>query len=111
MITGSDQSCGITGEQHQAVPGSAGALPTITPEMARAAAAVLAPHVAAMRAVTAGTRFAVHGEDDRGDVTLSSSPPRPSQLSPATRIFIAGMLERLPAADTGGAASSLVTSF
>jgi hypothetical protein len=69
-------------------------LPPLTPETARRLAAILAPHLVAMRAVTAGTRYAESG-DNAGDDTLSarSAPP----MSPATAIFIAGMLQRIPA--------------
>ncbi len=36
----------------------------MTPETARRLAAILAPHLAAMRAVTAGTQYACGGEDE-----------------------------------------------
>lgn len=53
---------------------------------ARELAVLLAPHLLAMRAVTAGTRYA---EVDAG------SPD--AVVSPATKIFIAGMLDRISA--------------
>jgi hypothetical protein len=56
---------------------AASALPPMTPETARQLAAILAPHLTAMRAVTAGTPY----ED----------------CDPASKIFVAGMLDRLSA--------------
>jgi hypothetical protein len=56
---------------------AASALPPMTPETARRLAAILAPHLTAMRAVTAGTPY----ED----------------CDPASTIFVAGMLDRLSA--------------
>ncbi len=67
---------------------TAGCEPPLTPEQARRLAAELAPHLLAMRAVTAGTRYA---EADSG---LSGAG---SAVSPATKIFIAGMLDRISA--------------
>jgi len=67
----------------------------MTPETARRLAAILAPHLAAMRAVTAGTRYACGGEDEVGQ-DVSPSLARVPRVSPATKIFIAGMLERIP---------------
>ncbi len=67
----------------------------MTPETARRLAAILAPHLVAMRAVTAGTRYAgLAGDAARGDMLSASPAP---QISPATKIFIAGMLEHIPA--------------
>jgi hypothetical protein len=67
----------------------------MTPEAARRLAAILAPHLVAMRAVTAGTRYADRGGDTtRGEMPSASPAP---QISPATKIFIAGMLEHIPA--------------
>lgn len=63
----------------------------MTPEAARRLAAILAPHLVAMRAVTAGTRYADGCDSD-------DDPP----VSPATKIFIAGMLELIPAAEMAG---------
>jgi hypothetical protein len=80
--------------------------PRMTAEAARQLAAILAPHLMAMRAVTAGTPYGarsgaepVPAEPAAGDPAATSAaavvqlPP----ASPATRIFIAGMLERLSA--------------
>jgi len=80
--------------------------PRMTAEAARQLAAILAPHLMAMRAVTAGTPYGAGSgaepeaaESAAGDPAAASSaavallPP----ASPATRIFIAGMLERLSA--------------
>lgn len=63
-------------------------LPQMTAESARRLAAVLAPHLLAMRAVTAGTRYGACA-----DPAGTQFPP----ASAATRIFIAGMLERISA--------------
>lgn len=64
----------------------------LTPDTARGLAADLAPHLRAMRALIAGTAYA------RADTFAGVD------VSPATRIFIAGMLERMSAAscDAGG---------
>ncbi len=67
-------------------------LPPMTPETARRLAAELAPHLAAMRAVTVGTRYADSGGDVSDDV-FAARPGAP--VSPATKIFIAGMLQRI----------------
>jgi hypothetical protein len=80
--------------------------PQMTAEAARRLAAILAPHLMAMRAVTAGTPYGACagadpavGDPAAGDPAAVSSaaaallPP----ASAATRIFIAGMLERLSA--------------
>jgi hypothetical protein len=56
---------------------AASALPPMTPETARHLATILAPHLTAMRAVTAGTPY----ED----------------CDPASKIFVAGMLDRISA--------------
>jgi len=56
---------------------AASALPPMTPETARQLATILAPHLAAMRAVTAGTPY--------------------EEFDPASKIFVAGMLDRLSA--------------
>ena len=77
MTTGLDQACRITEKPGQARPEPASALPPMTPETARRLAAILAPHLAAMRAVTAGTPY----ED----------------CDPASKIFVAGMLDRISA--------------
>jgi hypothetical protein len=62
----------------------------MTPELARRLAADLAPHLLAMRAVTAGTPYAAGGAGAPG---ADEGPA----VSPATRIFIAGMLDRISA--------------
>jgi hypothetical protein len=62
-----------------------GQLPELTPEKARALATVLAEHMLAMRAVTAGTQY----EAQAGQGL--------QPLSPATEIFLAGMLDRIRA--------------
>ena len=71
-------------------------LPPMTPEAARRLAAVLAPHLLAMRVVTAGTRYGACAGTNRA----ATNPAAAAQLPPAsaaTRIFIAGMLERISA--------------
>ena len=67
---------------------TAGLESPLTPEQARRLAAELAPHLLAMRAVTAGTRYAEAGP---------GSSDTGSAVSPATKIFIAGMLDRISA--------------
>ncbi len=76
---------GQANEPRQAA-GQADQAPPMTAEAARRLAALLAPHLLAMRAVTAGTRFGACAGP-----AAASAPP----ASPATRIFIAGMLERI----------------
>ena len=68
--------------------GTAGLLPELTAEKARQLAAVLAQHMIAMRAVTAETRY----EGPPAGVGVQP-------LSPATEIFLAGMLDRIRAAE------------
>jgi hypothetical protein len=68
-------------------------LPPMTPEAARLLAAILAPHLVAMRAVTAGTRYAKCAAAADDGLGGRLAPP----VSPATQIFIAGMLQRIPA--------------
>ena len=109
---------------------AASALPPMTPETARRLAAILAPHLVAMRAVTAGTRYegcagegsaglgsagpgsaglgsagldsaGLGSADETGAVAaagdgLATDPGSPP-VSPATKIFIAGMLDRISA--------------
>jgi hypothetical protein len=70
-----------------------GDLPPLTPEAARSLAAILAPHLVAMRAVTAGTPYAECGAAADAVPGCRHAPP----VSPATQIFIAGMLQRIPA--------------
>jgi hypothetical protein len=74
-----------------AMPGAD--LPPMTPEAARRLAAILAPHLVAMRAVTAGTRYSAAGGSGADDVISDSAVPA---ISPTTRIFISGMLQRIP---------------
>ncbi|MGB6454826.1 MAG: hypothetical protein WBH47_10095 [Streptosporangiaceae bacterium] len=68
---------------------TAGSESALTPELARRLAAELAPHLLAMRAVTAGTRYTEAG--------AGAAPGAESGISPATQIFIAGMLDRISA--------------
>jgi hypothetical protein len=63
---------------------------SLTPEMARRLATLLAPHLVAMRAVLAGTSYA----EPAGGSPGSSGE---AAISPATTIFIAGMLDRASA--------------
>jgi hypothetical protein len=78
-------------------------LPPMTAESARELAAVLAPHLLAMRAVTAGTRYAVCADAgpaavDAVDAAAGTAAGAQSlPVSAATTIFIAGMLERISA--------------
>jgi len=83
-------------------------LPPMTAEAARRLAALLAPHLLAMRAVTAGTRYGTCAGADAdpaadhivvtstgaGSAAAVQQPP----ATAATQIFIAGMLERISAA-------------
>jgi hypothetical protein len=93
-MTSARDHADTTAEHHdQAGLQPAGGLPPITPETARRLAAILAPHLMAMRAVTAGTRYADSGDNASGDALSRPAPP----VSPATTIFIAGMLQRIPA--------------
>ncbi|HUC24608.1 MAG TPA: hypothetical protein VMA73_18015 [Streptosporangiaceae bacterium] len=74
-------------------------LPPMTAEAARRLAAELAPHLVAMRAVTAGTRYAMCA-DGLAAVDAATATAAEAQLPPvsaATTIFIAGMLERISA--------------
>jgi len=77
-----------------------GELQPMTAEAARRLAAVLAPHLVAMRAVTAGTRYATcssAGPEEADTVTGTAAEVQLPPVSAATRIFIAGMLERISA--------------
>jgi hypothetical protein len=85
----------------------------MTAEAARRLAATLAPHLMAMRVVTAGTRYGTRAGGDptaagpsagdpaagdpagEGAATGTAAAGQLPPASPATRIFIAGMLERL----------------
>jgi hypothetical protein len=69
----------------------------MTPETARRLAAALAPHLVAMRAVTAGTRYEGSGENQAAGEGPGAGHGLAPQVSPATKIFIAGMLERISA--------------
>jgi hypothetical protein len=73
----------------------------MTVETARRLAALLAPHLLAMRAVTAGTPYgACTGADSAATSAAATSAAAAGQASPAsaaTTIFIAGMLERISA--------------
>jgi hypothetical protein len=71
--------------------GQADQLPIMTAESALRLAAILAPHLMAMRVVTAGTPYGACTDTD--PAAAAQAPP----ASAATRIFIAGMLERLSA--------------
>jgi hypothetical protein len=86
MSTGIMQAQPIEQAQATAQPDQ---LPPMTAEAARHLAAALAPHLLAMRVVTAGTRF--------GAATGTAAGAQPPPASAATTIFIAGMLERLSA--------------
>jgi len=106
--------------------GQAGHGAPMTVETARRLAALLAPHLVAMRAVTAGTRYgACTGADPAATsaaatsaaatsaaatsaaatsaaatsaaATSAAATGQASPASAATRIFIAGMLERISA--------------
>jgi hypothetical protein len=86
--------------------GQAGHGAPMTVETARRLAALLAPHLLAMRAVTAGTPYgACTGPDSAATsavatgtgTTSAATAGQASTASAATRIFIAGMLERISA--------------
>jgi hypothetical protein len=89
MTAAIDHPQTTVGELHQPAAGQAGGLLDLTPEAACRLAARLAPHLLAMRAVTAGTSY----EHSAGSEVDDETQP----VSPAIKIFIAGMLERLPA--------------
>jgi len=75
-------------------------LPPMTAEAARRLAAELAPHLVAMRAVTAGTRYATGtstGPVAADSATGTAAGVQLPLASAATTIFIAGMLERISA--------------
>jgi hypothetical protein len=75
-------------------------LPPMTAEAARRLAAELAPHLMAMRAVTAGTRYASCATTSPAAVDAATGTAAGVRLPPvsaATTIFIAGMLERISA--------------
>jgi hypothetical protein len=81
-------------EQATSAAKRADLLPDLTPEQARQLAAVLAQHMMAMRAVTAGTRY--------------GAPTGPEPLSPATEIFLAGTLELICAAEQASTVAARV---
>lgn len=93
MIIEHDQADKTAGYHDQPDIEPGGDLPPMTPEAARRLAAILAPHLVAMRAVTAGTRYAECGVAADAVLGGRHAPP----VSPATQIFIAGMLQRIPA--------------
>ena len=72
-------------------------LPPITAEAARRLAAELAPHMLAMRAVTAGTPYATCAPAAVDAATGTAAGVQLPPVSAATTIFIAGMLERISA--------------
>lgn len=74
------------GDRAGAAPTS-GPLPQLTPELAQHMAMLLAPYLRSMRAVLADTPYAADEYADSGEA------PR---ISPATRIFIAGVLGSEP---------------
>ena len=74
---------------------TADATAALTPEAARGLAALLAPHLRAMRVVLAGTR---HDADD----STGAGPA----ISPATTIFMSGMLDRISAGTWPGVTGS-----
>lgn len=111
VTSGFDQAGTTTQGNDLASLRAASALPPMTPETARRLAAILAPHLVAMRAVTAGTRYeGCLGESGAGEGGIGESgtgegaagagdgpTADPGSISPATKIFIAGMLDRISA--------------
>jgi hypothetical protein len=122
VTSGFDQAGTTTEGNDLASLRAASALPPMTAETARRLAAILAPHLVAMRAVTAGTRYegCVGGQADgdgraavgEGEASVGetrageggaaaggrlTADPGSPPLSPATKIFIAGMLDRISA--------------
>jgi hypothetical protein len=120
MTTGLDQA--HAEERDQAGLDPVSDLPPMTPETARRLATILAPHFVAMRAITAGTRYEDSADIMTRDTAAGNTSARDAaagnttacdatacddvlgghlatgvQMSPATKIFIAGMLDRLPA--------------
>jgi hypothetical protein len=94
MILKNDQAAKTTEYHYEPDIEPGENVPPITPEAARRLAAILAPHLVAMRAVTAGTQYAESGGSTAEDLAGGYGAP---PASPATRIFIAGMLQHLPA--------------
>ena len=101
VTSGFDQAGTTTQGNDLANLRAASALPPMTPEAARRLAAILAPHLVAMRAVTAGTQYeggaGEGGADKTGAGDGVTADPGSPPLSPATKIFIAGMLDRISA--------------
>jgi hypothetical protein len=103
VTSGFDQAGTTTEGNDLANLRAASALPPMTPETARRLAAILAPHLVAMRAVTAGTQYeGGAGEGGAGETGAAAgdgvtADPGSPPLSPATKIFIAGMLDRISA--------------
>jgi hypothetical protein len=93
MTIGLDQPTAASAAE-ETVAAAAGQLAELTPEKARELAAILAEHMMAMRAVTAGTQYA------------AQTGPGLRPMSPATEIFLAGMLERIRAEEEADAACS-----
>lgn len=89
MTTAFDRAQPSAPEPGEPPTAPAAELPPLTPETARQLAALLAPHLTAMRAVLAGTRYEFSADGESAGDTPG--------VSPATRIFIAGMLQRLQA--------------
>ncbi|MGH3230260.1 MAG: hypothetical protein ACRDOA_17095 [Streptosporangiaceae bacterium] len=75
MTSGFNQAGNTTEGKDLANLRAGSALPPMTAETARQLASILAPHLVAMRAVTAGTPY--------------------QDCDPASKIFVAGMLDRL----------------
>jgi hypothetical protein len=98
VSSGLDHACSATGQRAPIAAGPrsgltdghVSGLPEMTPETAQRLAALLAPHLVAMRAVTAGTRY--EACEAAGGAPGPGQAPGPG-ISPATTIFIAGMLE------------------
>jgi hypothetical protein len=94
MIVKNDQTAKTTEYHYQPDIERDENQPPMTPEAARRLAAILAPHLVAMRAITAGTQYDGSGGSTAEDTAGGSCAP---PASPATRIFIAGMLQQIPA--------------
>jgi hypothetical protein len=89
VTSGLDHACSTT-TKGGLPDGPASGSAEMTPETARWLAATLAPHLVAMRVVTAGTRY--EACEVASGTPGTGRPPGP-RISPATKIFIAGMLE------------------
>jgi hypothetical protein len=97
LISGLDDARTISQQRDQTEAGRAAGLPPMTPETARRLAALLAPHLVAMRAVTAGTQYEGSGAGQADAGAAGAGPGLAPRVSPATKIFIAGMLELISA--------------